>query len=323
MKRKHYELLLVMLAMILILEGCGQKHEEIQKREENKTQSNQVLCKANFCKEPALVTSGCCEAHTCQVAGCQNATAVRWGKYCQEHMCSREDCSNPRAEGSTLCAAHNDPNQLCEAEGCTRLKIIGEKYCSSHKAGYTCSYWNCKNESKEGSNFCAEHQSMQCKYENCHNPVGSLSDYKNINYCSYHGCHYSNCNDMSNGNSFYGYCDYHEKICSENPSAVSNNNNENSALRDTLIVDDAGKQLWKVYAKTNEFHFKASCNGPGYFGIKLLDSNQDFCALVMNETGSYELDKSIYGLIEGEMYYIQVEFSRGTITYSWSGTYGD
>ena len=54
----------------------------------------------------------------------------------------------------------------------------------------------------------------------------------------------------------------------------------------------------------------------------LLDSNQDFCALVMNEVGSYELDKSVYGLIEGEMYYIQVEFSHGTISYSWSGTYG-
>ena len=75
-------------------------------------------------------------------------------------------------------------------------------------------------------------------------------------------------------------------------------------------------------AKSSEFHFKASCSGPGYFGIKLLDSNQDFCALVMNEVGSYELDKSVYGLIEGEMYYIQVEFSHGTISYSWSGTYG-
>ena len=223
MRRKNYKLWLVMLVILLTLVGCGQKHKEIQKHEENKTQSDQVLCKANFCKESALAASGCCEAHTCQVAGCQNATAARWGKYCQEHMCSREGCSNPRAEGSTLCAAHNDPNQLCEAEGCTRLKIIGEKYCSSHKAGYTCNYWNCKNESKEGSYFCAEHQSMQCKYENCHDPVGSLSDYKNTNYCSYHGCHYPDCNKQSNGNSFFGYCDYHEKVRLENSSAVFNN----------------------------------------------------------------------------------------------------
>lgn len=273
MRRKNYKLWLVMLVILLTLVGCGQKHKEIQKHEENKTQSDQVLCKANFCKEPALAASGCCEAHTCQVAGCQNATAARWGKYCQEHMCSREDCNNPRVEGSDLCTAHNDPNQVCIVEGCTRLKRDGIDYCSVHKTGFLCGYRDCTNPTENFSTFCSEHQ---------------IAD----------------------------------KELHSAPQDTPNDN-ESSGLSDMLIIDETGKQIWKVYAKSNEFHFKASCSGPGYFGIKLLDSNQDFYALVMNETGSYELDKSIYGLIEGEMYYIQVEFSRGTITYSWSGTYGD
>ena len=323
-KRISYCLFIIYLLLsVLILCSCNSKPSTNSAA----AQDTSKLCEATSCKSKAREGYNYCEAHICQIEGCQNATVVRWGKYCQDHMCSREGCSNPRAEGSNLCTAHSDSNQLCEAEGCTHLKITEEKYCSLHKVGYTCSYWNCKNESKEGSYFCVEHQSMQCKYENCHNPVGSLSDYKNTNYCSYHGCHYPDCNEKNNGNFFPCYCDYHEKVYWENPSAVSGNNgsnNQNSALKDTLIVDDtdAGKQLWKVYAKSSEFHFKASCSGPGYFGIKLLDSNQDFCALVMNEVGSYELDKSVYGLIEGEIYYIQVEFSRGTISYSWSGTYG-
>lgn len=204
---------------VLILCGCNSKSSTNSAA----AQDTRKLCEATRCRSEACEGYNYCEAHICQIDGCPNATVVRWGKYCQEHMCSKEGCSNPRTEGSTLCAAHNDPNQLCEVEGCTNLKITGEKYCSSHKAGYTCSYWNCKNESKDGSYFCAEHQSMQCKYENCHDPVGSLSDYKNTNYCSYHGCHYPDCNEKSNGNSFFGYCNYHEKVRLENSSAVFNN----------------------------------------------------------------------------------------------------
>lgn len=268
-KRNDYNLLLVILVIILALVGCGQKHANA---EENEAQSDQILCKASFCEEPALATSGCCEAHTCQITGCQNATEVRWGKYCQDHMCSREGCSNPRVEGSDLCTVHNDPNQVCIVEGCTRLKRDGIDYCSVHKTGFLCGYRDCTNPTENFSTFCSEHQMA-------------------------------------------------DKELHSEPQDTPNDN-ELSCLFDMLIIDESGKQIWKVYAKSSEFHFKASCSGPGYFGIKLLDSNQDFCALVMNEVGSYELDKSVYGLIEGEMYYIQVEFSRGTISYSWSGTYG-
>ena len=69
-------------------------------------------------------------------------------------------------------------------------------------------------------------------------------------------------------------------------------------------------------------HFTGSFQGSGYFGIKILDSNQDFFDLVVNEIGDYIIDKTIYGLAPDEMYYIQIECTEGSWSCSWTGTYG-
>lgn len=321
-KINKYLSILCLLLSIPALCGCSNTRTEVGIFSTNSPtiQNISKLCEAVGCKSDTLDGYNCCEAHICQVKGCQNAAIVRWGGYCKEHVCSREDCRNPRMDGSDLCAAHNDLNQLCEAEGCTRLKTAGGKYCPTHEIGYTCNYWNCNNKSEENSYFCIEHQSKGCKYNGCHNPVESLSDYDNPEYCEYHGCHYPGCIVKS---TYSGYCAYHWDFhLKEINSSLDKNNQKTSLNNDVLIVDESGKQIWKVCAKSSEFHFNASCSGSGYFGIKILDSNQDFYSLVMNEIGSYELDKSVYGLTQGEIYYIQIEFSRGTITYSWSGTYG-
>ena len=100
-------------------------------------------------------------------------------------------------------------------------------------------------------------------------------------------------------------------------STVSNN-----LYEDVKTIDINGKQIWQVYAKSSELHFTGSFHGSGYFGIKILDSNQDFFALVANEIGDYNVDKSVYGLIPDEMYYIQIECTEGSWTCSWTGTYG-
>ena len=60
----------------------------------------------------------------------------------------------------------------------------------------------------------------------------------------------------------------------------------------------------------------------GTAGIKILDSNQDFFDLVVNEIGDYIIDKTIYGLVPDEMYYIQIECTEGSWSCSWTGTYG-
>ena len=51
---------------------------------------------------------------------------------------------------------------------------------------------------------------------------------------------------------------------------------------DQRTINISGKQVWKVYAKSSELHFTGNFNGSGYFGIKILDSNQDFFDLVVN-----------------------------------------
>lgn len=94
------------------------------------------------------------------------------------------------------------------------------------------------------------------------------------------------------------------------------------SYKDKKTVDSNGKQVWKVYARISEMHFSGTFRGSGYFGIKILDSNQDFFALVANEIGDYNVDKSIYGLVPGQMYYIQIECTEGSWSCSWSGTYG-
>ena len=93
-------------------------------------------------------------------------------------------------------------------------------------------------------------------------------------------------------------------------------------LKDQRTINISGKQVWKVYAKSSELHFTGNFNGSGYFGIKILDSNQDFFDLVVNEIGDYIIDKTIYGLVPDEMYYIQIECTEGSWSCSWTGTYG-
>ena len=92
--------------------------------------------------------------------------------------------------------------------------------------------------------------------------------------------------------------------------------------KDKKTITTNGKQVWQVYAKSNELHFTGSFRGSGYFGIKVLDSNQDLVDLVVNEIGDYNVDKSIYGLTIDEMYYIQIECTEGRWSCGWTGTYG-
>lgn len=97
---------------------------------------------------------------------------------------------------------------------------------------------------------------------------------------------------------------------------------EEAQWKDERTININGKQVWKVYARGSELHFTGNFRGSGYFGIKVLDSNQDFFALVTNEIGDCDIDKSIDGLTPGGMYYIKIECTEGTWSCGWSGTYG-
>lgn len=92
--------------------------------------------------------------------------------------------------------------------------------------------------------------------------------------------------------------------------------------KDKKTIAANGKQVWQVYAKSDELHFTGSFRGSGYFGIKVLDGNQDLVDMVVNEIGDYDVDKSIHGLTIDEMYYIQIECTEGRWSCGWTGTYG-
>lgn len=111
-------------------------------------------------------------------------------------------------------------------------------------------------------------------------------------------------------------------LCFDCYTKIMNERALKEALKDEKTIDSNGKQIWKVYAKSSELHFYGTFRGNGYFGIKILDSNQDFVATVVNEIGDYDVDKSIYDLIPDEMYYIQIECTDGSWNCYWTGTYG-
>lgn len=106
-----------------------------------------------------------------------------------------------------------------------------------------------------------------------------------------------------------------EKVAAEKSAAEAQ-------WKDERTINISGKQVWKVYARGSELHFTGNFRGSGYFGITVLDSNQDFFALVTNEIGDCDIDKSIDGLTPGGMYYIKIECTEGTWSCGWSGTYG-
>lgn len=97
---------------------------------------------------------------------------------------------------------------------------------------------------------------------------------------------------------------------------------ELDAKKDKIIVDTNGKRIYKVCMASNRFSISGNFKGQGHFSIKLLDDNQEFYDLLVNEIGDYVVDTSTR-VTKGDYYYVQIECSRGSWNLSWSGTYGD
>ena len=97
---------------------------------------------------------------------------------------------------------------------------------------------------------------------------------------------------------------------------------ELDAKKDKIIVDTNGKRIYKVCMASNRFSISGNFKGQGHFSIKLLDDNQEFYDLLVNEIGDYVVDTSTR-VTKGDYYYVQIECSRGSWNLSWSGTYGE
>lgn len=96
---------------------------------------------------------------------------------------------------------------------------------------------------------------------------------------------------------------------------------EIDAKKDKIIVDTNGKKIYKVYMTSNKFSISGTFKGEGHFSIKLLDDNQDFYDLLVNEIGDYVVNTST-DVVKGNYYYLQIECTRGTWNLNWNGTYG-
>ena len=73
---------------------------------------------------------------------------------------------------------------------------------------------------------------------------------------------------------------------------------------------------------SSTFRISGTFKGQGYFSVKLLDDNQEFYDLLVNEIGDYVVDTSTQ-VTKGDYYYLQIECTRGSWNLNWWGTYGD
>ena len=97
---------------------------------------------------------------------------------------------------------------------------------------------------------------------------------------------------------------------------------ELDAKKDKIIVDTNGKRIYKVCMSSSTFRISGTFKGQGYFSVKLLDDNQEFYDLLVNEIGDYVVDTSTQ-VTKGDYYYLQIECTRGSWNLNWWGTYGD
>lgn len=295
-KRLSFAIQICFMLGIMLLSGCGR------------------TCSVEDCENEPLENSEYCEEHTCFVYGCFNAK-VEGSEYCQEHTCGVDGCFSLVENGSEGCKEH-----VCVICNCIIDPNTCEKNCKNE---YICS--SCM---KKGCALC-HHPIVKgtaryvgatefCSEECLNDALGTIIQSE---YCEICGA------EVYWGVNAYQQWDGYDCLCWECylaslPTSTPVKSTESENCNDKKTVDSNGKQIWQVYAKSSELHFTGSFRGDGYFGIKILDSNQDFFALVANEIGDYNVDKSVYGLIPNEMYYIQIECTEGSWTCSWTGTYG-
>lgn len=266
----------------------------------------------------AKVDGDCCKKHACEIDGC--GLQKKGEYYCKEHQCLIEGCDNIRV-GKRYCEEHYSC-ALCNNE-----RKTGRLYCEEHG----CNYAGCGNLKADNLECCEKHK---CKISDCTETMVSGS----ITYCHKHKCEQTGCDELRIANSVYCQQHYEEEIAAEQAKKEAEEYMKSiekeieegkkeveEAKKDTLVVDYSnygqGKKVWKVLMISDTFHFKGTYDGNGYFTVKLLNSNQEHYKLICNEIGDYVIDKKVT-VQSGKHYYIQIEWSDGTWSCNWTGTYG-
>jgi len=144
-------------------------HETLQKFMENQPMLPEMPSdnkRTNkCCKDGCIIeidgNRKCCAEHRCKCIflgttdTCPNLQR-NGDKYCDEHMCSVDNCHSPTYTSCNYCDKHRCKHGFITGE-CQSKCLDGQKYCEEH----TCSYDKCKNLIKGyGTNkqdYCEEH----------------------------------------------------------------------------------------------------------------------------------------------------------------------
>ena len=277
MKRKVWGMLCAVLAVSMLLTGCGKQ------------------CGVEDCKEKAIDGGGYCETHTCKAEGCLLGTVLD-GDYCEDHTCAAENCKNEILTGSEYCEAHT-----CEVDGCFELVKADGTYCESHGCGKV----QCPELKMDGSTFCEKHT---CHLDGC-----GQETYGETPYCEGHKCGKVSCENLHIENS--RYCEEH--ICKVDGcvNGVSGGHGyckEHYAEKKAEMGKAAYAKLNKKYDKVEGITWYTSKTAPYYADtrsyvlpyIGMRDGGVKWLRLVFHYTGSdWIFFDRLTIMVDGEKYY--------------------
>ncbi|KAI1087632.1 hypothetical protein F5B19DRAFT_62123 [Rostrohypoxylon terebratum] len=140
-----------------------------------------------------------CGDHTCLHEGCTNMRStlgqgrMDFRPYCNDHVCHADGCTekNTRPCGGWYCKSHK-----CTNPGCSNQAVDKCQYCEEHNQ---CETASCTNPKRPGKEFCITH--LECETDGCHKLKESHSS-----HCSNHTCGERGCK-TSSGN--FKYCQEH------------------------------------------------------------------------------------------------------------------
>ncbi|KAK1544360.1 hypothetical protein CPAR01_01862 [Colletotrichum paranaense] len=111
----------------------------------------------------------CSQYHNCIQQGCANQRNHPNGtdyRYCADHRCDHQDCTNPKSPPSSFCASHTcaAPSCLARSPGATGDAHDPSRHCDRHRMCATpgCRRFAHVNEHGVPSAHCGEHH---CRFE--------------------------------------------------------------------------------------------------------------------------------------------------------------
>jgi len=215
-----------------------------------------------------------CDAHLqfkCAKPGCGGRKLHNHRRYCLDHGCRIEKCTNERHEtGGTLCATHkctfddcfdpiadpdNDRSLFCATHACRQPDCLYSlKRPSSFCDNHTCKQARCFKMAADGpGSFCDAHSDGQCRVEGCQHTVRGDDIYcKDKHGCIEAGCQKSRLSlrlgEAEEGEEDLVRCLRHDREWQANPWKVK----YERLLADFEKLGGAGGQRKRMHATVED-----------------------------------------------------------------------